>query len=97
MGYKVTNKIIIKTILTAKNLKVKKGKVIKFKAELVNSNGNVFKNEIIKFKFKGKTYKVKTNKKGIATLKIKNKYSSGNYKIYSIYGKVKIVNYIKIK
>ena len=37
------------------------------------------------------------NKKGIATLKVTKKYKSGKYPIYSIYGKLKIKNIIKIK
>ncbi|WP_234970502.1 hypothetical protein, partial [Methanobrevibacter olleyae] len=47
------------------------------------------------FKLKGKTYKVKTNKRGKATLKIRN-LKKGNYKIYTQYGKSKIKNTIKI-
>ena len=48
-------------------------------------------------KFKGKTYKVKTNSKGIATLKITKKYKVGKYTITTSYGKLKVKNTIKIK
>ena len=96
-GYKVSNKIAIKTTLITKNINVKKGKTIKFAAKLLNKNGKILKGKKITFKFKGKTYKLKTNKKGIATLKVTKKYKSGKYPIYSIYGKLKIKNIIKIK
>jgi hypothetical protein len=43
-----------------------------------------------------KSYKVKTNKKGKAVLKIKNNYKSGNYKIYTKYGALKVKNNIRI-
>ena len=95
-GFKVSNKITVKTTLVTKNIKVKKGKTIKFTAKLVNKNGKILKNKKITFKFKGKTYKVKTNKKGKATLKIHKKYRKGKYTITSCYGKLKIKNTIKI-
>ena len=67
-----------------------------FSAKLVNSKGKVVKGKKITFKIKGKTYKVKTNNKGIATLKIKN-LKVGKYIIKSIYGKSTIKNTIKIR
>ena len=96
-GYKVSNKIIVKSTIITKNINVKKSKTIKFKAKLLNSNGKILKNKKIKFKFKGKTYKVKTNNKGIATLKITKKYKVGKYTITTNYGKLTIKNTIKIK
>ena len=101
-GYKVSNKIKVKPVLTAKNVLAIKVKKIKFKAKLLNKKGKPLKGKKIKFKFRGKTYKVKTNKKGIAKLTIKNKVvkklkSGKKYKIKSIYGKSKITNTIKIK
>ena len=96
-GVKVSNKVKVKSTLITKNISVKKGKTIKFKAKLVNSKGKILKNKKITFKFKGKTYKVKTNKKGIAILKITKKYKKGKYTITSKYGKLKIKNSIKIR
>ena len=96
-GYKVSNRITVKSTLITKNIKVKKGKAIKFKAKLLNKNGKIIKNKKVTFKFKGKTYKVKTNKKGIATLKIYKKYRAGKYSITTIYGKLKVKNIIRIK
>ena len=95
-GYKVSNKIKVKSTIVTKDIKVKKSKAIKFKAKLLNSKGKILKNKKITFKFKGKTYKVKTNKKGIAVLKITKKYRKGKYTITSKYGKLTIKNKIRI-
>ena len=96
-GYKVSNKITVKTTLVTKNIKVKKGKTIKFTAKLLNSKGKILKYKKVTFKFKGKTYKIKTNKKGIATLKITKKYKVGKYTITTSYGKLKVKNTIRVK
>ncbi|PWB84703.1 Ig-like domain-containing protein [Methanobrevibacter thaueri] len=93
---KVSNKIVVKPVLTAKNISKKKSKKIKFTAKLVNTKGKALKNKKITFKFKGKTYKAKTNKKGIATLTLKN-LKVGKYSITSTYGKSSIKNTITIK
>ena len=95
-GFAVTNKITVKSTLTAKNKSIKKGKTLKFKAKLVNTKGKPLKGKKITFKIKGKKYKVKTNKKGIATLKLK-KLKVGKYVIKTSYGKVKISNKITVK
>ena len=95
-GYKVSNKITYKATLTAKNIVKKKAKKIKFSAKLVDKNGKILKNKKITFKIKGKKYKVKTNKKGIATLTLK-KLKVGKYTITSSYGGCTIKNIIKIK
>lgn len=96
-GFKVSNKIVVKTTIITKNIIVKKGKTIKFTAKILDSEGKILKNKKVKFKFKGKTYKIKTNNKGKATLKIKNKYKKGKYTIKTRYGKLQIKNKIKIK
>ncbi|MBE6500919.1 MAG: hypothetical protein E7Z79_00590 [Methanobrevibacter thaueri] len=96
-GFKVSNKIMVKSTIVTKNIKVKKGKTIKFTAKLLNNKGKILKYKKITFKFKGKTYKVKTNKKGIATLKITKKYKIGKYTITTSYGKLSVKNTVKIK
>ncbi|WP_458452966.1 Ig-like domain repeat protein [Methanobrevibacter sp.] len=96
-GFKVSNKIKVKTTIITKNKSFKKGKTIKFSAKLLNSKGKILKYKIITFKFKGKKYKVKTNKKGITTLKIAKKYKRGKYTITTKYGKLTVKNTIKIK
>lgn len=95
-GFKVSNKITIKPTLITKNIKAKKGKTVKFTAKLLDKNGKVLKGKKITFKVKGKTYKAKTNKKGIATIKIKN-LKAGNYNVVSLYGKLKSTSKITIK
>ena len=96
-GFKVSNKVTVKNTLVTKNISLKKGKTIKFTAKLLNKNGKVVKGKKIKFKFKGKTYYKKTNRKGIATLKITKKYRPGKYTITTSYGSLKVKNTIKIK
>lgn len=95
-GFKVSNKVVIKPTILTKDIKVKKGKTIKFKAILLNKKGKILKNKKVTFKFNGKSYKVSTNKKGVSTLKLKNNYLSGKYPIISSYGKLNIKNTIKI-
>lgn len=95
-GFKVSNKIVVKPVLTAKNISKKKAKTIKFTAKLVNTKGKALKGKKITFKIKGKTYKVKTNKKGLATVSLKN-LKVGKHTITSKYGKSSIKNTIKIK
>ena len=95
-GFSVSNKITVKPVLTAKNISKKKSKKIKFSAKLVNGKGKALKGKKITFKFKGRTYKIKTNSKGIAKLTLK-KLKVGKYKITTKYGKSTLKNTIKIK
>ncbi len=95
-GQKVSNKIVIKPTLIAKNVVKKKAKKIKFTVKLVNKKGKVLKNKKITIKVKNKKYNVKTNKKGIATLTLK-KLKVGKYTVKSSYGGCTISNTIKIK
>ena len=95
-GFEVSNKVVIKPLLITKNISKKKGKTVKFTAKLLNTNGKAVKGKKITFKFKGKKYTSKTNKKGVATLKLKN-LKAGSYKIVSKYGKSSCTNTIKIK
>ena len=95
-GYKVSNKIVVKPVLTAYNILGKNIKKLKFNVKLVNKNGKVLKGKTIRFKFMGKAYKAKTNKKGVATVTLKN-LKVGNYRIISACGKSKITNTIKIR
>jgi hypothetical protein len=94
-GFKVSNKIKVKNVLSLSG-SVKKNK-IKFKSKLVSSKGKALKGKKITFKFKGKTYKKKTNSKGIATLKLKMKLTAGKYKIKVKYKKASLTKTVKIK
>ncbi len=96
--YTVTNKIKVKSTLITKNVSKKKSKKIKYSAKVLSTKGNPLKGKKVTFKFKGKKYTAKTNKKGIATITIKaSKLKVGKYKIYTSYGKLKMKNTIKIK
>lgn len=69
---KVTKKLTVKQILSLKKVKVKKNaKKLVLTASLKKIKGKYLKGKKIIFKFNGKTYKAKTNKKGIAKLTIK--------------------------
>ncbi|AMK15550.1 right-handed parallel beta-helix repeat-containing protein [Methanobrevibacter olleyae] len=94
--FKAKNEIVVKPLLIANNIVKKKASIIKFKVKLVNSKGKPQAKKRIRVKIKGKTYKLKTNKNGIATLKIKN-LKKGKYNIYTRYGVSKIKNTIRIK
>ena len=74
-GVTVKNTIKVKSTLKAKKtFKVKKtAKKLVLKAKLKWSNGKPIVGKKVTFKFKGKTYKAKTNKKGIAKVKVKKK------------------------
>ena len=93
---KVSNNITFKATLKASNISKKKAKTIKFTVKLVNKNGKILKNKKITFKIKNKKYTAKTNKKGIATLSLKN-LKVGKYTIKSSYGGCTISNKITIK
>ena len=95
-GFTVKNNVTVKPTVITKNLSKKKAKTVKFTAKLVNSKGKILKYKYIKFKFKSKTYKRKTNSKGIATLSLRY-LKRGKYVIYSTYGKLTIKNNIRIK
>ncbi len=103
LGVSVKNKITVKCIIVAKNLKVKKtAKKIKIKITLKKVDNKYLKGKQITLKFKGKTYKVKTNKKGVATFTIKkniiNKLKMGKkYSYQGIYLKDKVTKKITVK
>ena len=93
---KVSKTITFKPTLIASNISKKKAKVTTFTVKLVDKNGKILKNKKITFKFKNKKYYANTNKKGIATLSLKN-LSVGKYTITSSYGGCSITNSITIK
>jgi hypothetical protein len=102
--YKVSNKLVVKQTLklVKKTVTVKKSaKKLVLKATLKWTNGKAIKGKQIVFKFYGKTYKVKTNSKGLAKVTIKKsiikklkkgkKYAySAAYKSNIVKGKVKV-------
>mgnify|MGYP002521675860 CR=1 FL=1 len=102
-GVKVTNKVKVQHVIKASNKKVKKSrKVNKIKITLKKVNGKVLKSKKITIKFKGKKYKVKTNKKGVATWKLKksvvrNLTVGKKYKYRMTYGKDVLTKKLTVK
>ena len=73
LGKTVTKTITVKHIVTLKTVNVKKSaKKLILQATLAKVNKKYLKNKWITFKFNGKTYKAKTNKKGVAKVTIKS-------------------------
>ena len=69
-GVTTENKVQVKQVLKTSNVKVKKSsKKLVLKAKLVNK----LKGKKITFKFNGKKYAAKTNKKGVAAVKLGKK------------------------
>ena len=101
-GVTKSNTVIVKQVLTAGKITVKKtAKKFTLKAKL-KINGKLVKGKKITFKFRGKTYKVKTNKNGIAqkTLKknvIKKLKKGKTYTVKLIYLKDTIKTTVKVK
>ena len=102
-GVSVKNTVKVKHVIKASNKKVKKSrKVTKIKITLRKVNNKYLAKKTIKVKFKGKTYKVKTNKKGVATWKVKKsmvkKLKVGKkYKYRVTYGKDVLTKKLTIK
>lgn len=94
-GFKVSNKVIIKPLLVAKNIAVKKSNVVKFNVKLVNSKGKALSGKKITFSIKNKKYSALTNRNGVAVLKLK--MNPGKYIVKSSYGKSIISNVILVK
>ena len=95
-GFKVTNTVTVKPTIVTKDTTAKSGSIVKFYAKTLDTKGNVLKNKLVTFKFKGSTFNIKTNDKGIACLKITEKLKIGKYTILSTYGKLTVKNIITI-
>ena len=94
---KVKNKITIKNTLITKNLYKKVKKSGKFTVKVLNSKGKAFAKKVVKITFKGKTYKIKTNKKGIATFNVAKNLKVGKYTIKTTYNGLTNTNKIIVK
>ena len=96
------NTVTVKQVLTASKVTVKKtAKSFTLKAKL-KINGKLVKGKKITFKFKGKKYKVKTDKNGIAKVTVKknviNKLKKGKtYSVKVSYSKDTIKTTVKVK
>ncbi len=101
-GYTVKNTVKVKQIIKAKKTTKVKKTAKKLKIKITLKGKTVLKKKTLKVKFKGKTYKIKTNKKGIAyfklTKKVIKKLKKGKtYKYTIIYSKDTLKRYIKVK
>lgn len=77
-------------IVKANSVVYRNKKANYFKVKLTDSRGNPLAKKKIIFKFKGKKYTRKTNAKGIASLKIKQK--TGSYKLKVSFAKTSVYN-----
>ena len=69
----MTKTLTVKHIVTLKAVKVKKSaKKLILQATLAKVNKKYLKKKTVTFKFNGKTYKAKTNAKGVAKVTIKS-------------------------
>ncbi len=100
---KISKKVTVKSIIQAKNINAKKSsKSIKIKVTLKKVNNKYLKNKKVTFKFNKKTFKAKTNKKGVVTFTIKNNVynklkANKKYTYQVIYSKDKVKKTIKFK
>ena len=73
LGISVAKTITVKHIVTLKSATVKKSaKKLILQASLAKVNGKYLKSKKVTFKFNGKKYTAKTDKKGIAKVTIKS-------------------------
>ena len=99
----IAKKVTVKSIISAKNINAKRSaKTVKIKVTLKKVNKKYLKNKKVTLKFNKKTFKAKTNKKGVATFTIKNSVYkklkvNKKYTYQVIYGKNKVKKTIKFK
>ena len=96
-GVSLSNKVVVKQILKASNKKFKRYNAKKYTATLKTSKGKAIKTKQITFKFNGKTYKAKTNSKGVAKITIKKFWKVGTFKVQISYLKTSITKKITVK
>lgn len=103
VNIKITKKLTVKSIVTAKNVNVKKSaKSLKIKVSLKKVNGKYLKGKKVTLKVNGKKITAKTNKKGVATFTVKKsilkKLKKGKKYAYSVtYLKDSVKKTIKVK
>lgn len=70
----------------------------KYKVRVKDNNGNfVGKNQVVTIKIGKKSFKVKTDAKGYAILKIPSKITPGKYKVYTTYKGQTVKNKLTVK
>ena len=99
----ISNTIKVSSIITAKNVNVKKSaKTLKIKITLKKVNNKYLTNKKVTLKISGKTITAKTNKKGVATFTVKknilSKLKAGkSYKYQVTYLKDTVKKTLKVK
>ena len=93
----VKNTITVKKAVITKNVSKKYKKSGKFTVKILNSKGKVYAKQKVKVKFKGKTYNLITNSKGIATLKLAKNLKVGKYTVKTTYKGLTVSNKITVK
>lgn len=87
--FSIANSVYVKQVIKAKQ--VLSAEAISKQLRLKSSTGKNKKNKLIKVKFNKKTYKAKTNKKGVAIFKLKGPKKLGAYKLVAIYKNSKVL------
>jgi len=80
MGYSITTNFVILSTISSSDVKQVQGQNKKFTAKFLRSDGKPLAKAYVKYKFKGKTHKVKTNAKGMIRISLK-KLKKGTFKI----------------
>ncbi|MBQ6098530.1 MAG: carboxypeptidase regulatory-like domain-containing protein [Methanobrevibacter sp.] len=95
-GYRLSKKITVKTSVVASDVSKHYLSSKVFSATFYGTNGKLMANKYIKFIAHGKTFSVKTNSKGVASISIISKPST--FKMYSVNTQTgeKVANTVKI-
>lgn len=101
-GVKVTNKITVKSLINAKKTTKVKRSAKSFKVKITLKGKSVVKKQSVKVKFRGKTYNLKTNSKGVVTFKVAKKVikklkRGKTYSFTITFNKDVVKRYVKVK
>ena len=94
-GFQITTTYTILSTITSGNTKQVAGQNKKFTVTFLKNNGKALSKKYVKYKFKGKIHKVKTNSRGQFSISLK-KFKKGTYKI-KCYNKDGLSKTFKIK
>ena len=95
-GYKISNKITVKHSVVASDVSKHYLSSKNFSATFYGTDGKVLKNKYIKFSCHGKTFSVKTNSNGVASISIVSKPSTFKMVTTNTQTGEKVTNTIKI-